>query len=211
VRVVTHAVGSADAYAIEWDNRLFSTVGVFRSYLLGLGVDWSSFIAKHPAVVTQTGLPFIKWDGKQIYDQASLTRVLSRDGVAYRSWAGKHPRAATLLAGRPVATAQRTTARVVQKKVAITWAGIGFTNADGLRSYIVRQKLDSSNAWIVTAPHGSCCSPITLSSIILRSCIWLRSSSIPGTRWLRRRFHSDRCGRRDEIEERSNRRSEATL
>ena len=142
------------AYAIEWDNRLFSTVGVFRSYLLGLGVDWSSFIAKHPAVVTQTGLPFIKWDGKQIYDQASLTRVLSRDGVAYRSWAGKHPRAATLLAGRPVATAQRTTARVVQKKVAITWAGIGFTNADGLRSYIVRQKLDW-NAFLVGHPAAA--------------------------------------------------------
>ena len=80
--------------------------------------------------------------------------MLSRDGVAYRSWAGKHPRAATLLAGRPVATAQRTTARVVQKKVAITWAGIGFTNADGLRSYIVRQKLDW-NAFLVGHPAAA--------------------------------------------------------
>jgi hypothetical protein len=150
----TPVILETKTYAIEWDNRLFSTTGVFRSYLTGLGVNWSAFIKTHPAVASQTGLPYIKWDDRQFYDQASLARLLSREGVGYRRWATKHPRAAALLAGQPVTTSQRTTARVLQKKVAITWTGIGFTSAEGLRTHITLRGTDW-NTFLVGHPAAA--------------------------------------------------------
>ena len=120
-------------YMIEWGGRLFSTAGSFRSYLLGLGVDWPEFLKRHPAAVEQTGLISVQWDGEHFYDQASLVSQLDKQGISYRSWAEDHPRAASVLAGRPVASAQRAP-RVLQTKVAITWSGVAFTTADGLRT-----------------------------------------------------------------------------
>ena len=137
-------------YMIEWGGRLFSTAGSFRSYLLGLGVDWPEFLKRHPAAVEQTGLISVQWDGEHFYDQASLVSQLDKQGVSYRSWAEDHPRAASVLAGRPVASAQRAP-RVLQTKIAITWSGVAFTTADGLRTYLVRRHIDW-NDFLVAHP-----------------------------------------------------------
>ena len=141
-------------YVIEWDGRLFQTMGTFRSYLMGIGTDWSGFLRKHPDIAETTGLPFVQWDGKKFYDQASLARKLAKRKNGYREWASKHPFAAASLAGVPVAGAQRTEAQVLQKPVAITWAGVGFTTANGLRSYIMRQGADW-NTFLVGHPAAA--------------------------------------------------------
>jgi len=139
------------AYVIEWDDRLFRDVGDFRSYLIDLGIDWSAFLDRHPAVVENAGLIAVEWDGGQFYDQASLTRRLRVLGVSYQRWAGNHPRAAAILSGEGVQTTQRTAARVREKRVAIMWGGIGFTSANGLRIHLVRSGTDW-NAFLVGHP-----------------------------------------------------------
>jgi hypothetical protein len=140
-------------YVIEWSDRLFRTVGDFRSYLIGLGVDWSAFLEQHPAVVEQGGLIAIEWDGELFYDQASLTRKLGEQGVSYQRWAENHPTAAAVLSGQPVSN-QRTTAKVRAKRVAINWSGIGFTSANGLRMYLGRQGTDW-NVFLVGHPSAA--------------------------------------------------------
>ena len=55
-------------YVVEWDRSLFRDVGVFRSYLIGLGVEWSGFLDRHPAVVQNAGLLAVVWNGAQFYD-----------------------------------------------------------------------------------------------------------------------------------------------
>jgi hypothetical protein len=137
-------------YVIEWGGRLFSTVGSFRSYLLGLGVDWSDFLERHPAAVEQTGLIFVQWDGEEFYDQASLIDKLKEQGISYKRWAKDHPQAATVMAGRPVASARRAPP-VLEKQVVITWAGIDFTTADGLRTHLARQDIDW-NGFLIAHP-----------------------------------------------------------
>ena len=138
-------------YAIEWDGRLFPTMGAFRSYLIGAGTDWSGFLARHPEIAASAGLPFVQWDGRKFYDQASLVRHLAKGKIRYATWASDHPVAAAILAGRPVPGVQRTSAEVLQKPVAITWAGIDFTTAGGLRSYVVRHGADW-NGFLVRHP-----------------------------------------------------------
>ena len=78
---------------------MFQSAGELRAYVLGLGVDWSVFLERHPALVEQLGLPAVEWDGELFYDQASLTRRLSEHGTSYRRWATNHPLAAAILAG----------------------------------------------------------------------------------------------------------------
>jgi hypothetical protein len=129
-------------YVIEWHDRLFRDVGVFRSYLLGLGVDWSAFLDRHPAVVKNAGLLAVAWDGRQFYDQASLQGELRRKGISYRRWAQNHPLAAAILAGQPVQTTQRVLATQREKRVLITWGGVDFTSANGLRIYVARSGSD---------------------------------------------------------------------
>ena len=142
------------SYVIEWDGRLFPSMGAFRSYVVGLGKDWSGFLARHPGVAARTGLPYVQWDGEKHYDQASLVKHLGREGVSYRRWASEHPEAAATLAGRPVAGAQRTVAEVLQKPVVITWAGVGFTTATGLRSHLARNGRDW-NVFLVGHPAAA--------------------------------------------------------
>jgi len=84
---------------IEWNDQQFRDVGDLRLHLIGLGVDWSVFLKRHPAVVEQAGLLAVVWDDEQFYDQASLTRKLSQQGVSYEGWAENHPSAAAILAG----------------------------------------------------------------------------------------------------------------
>jgi hypothetical protein len=127
---------------IEWGGRLFSTSGEFRSYMTGSGVSWATFLGKHPAAAVQMALPYVDWEGNRFYDQASLLRLLSTRGISYRRWAELHPEAAAILAGKPVAGAQRTVAQVLEKPVAIGWDGVGFTSASGLRTYLAHRDID---------------------------------------------------------------------
>jgi hypothetical protein len=149
-------------YVIEWDGRLFQTMGAFRSYLIGLGTDWSGFLARHPGVADRAGLPFVKWDGLKFYDQASLARRLATRKVSFAKWVGNHPIAGAILAGRPVEGVQRTAAQVLQKPVAITWAGVGFTTANGLRSYVERRG-DDWNGFL--AKHPAAAQRLALTSV----------------------------------------------
>ncbi|WP_181813487.1 heparin lyase I family protein [Gaiella occulta] len=126
-------------YVIEWDGRLFPTPGAFRSYLIGLGIDWSAFLERHPAVASRVALPYVSWDGRRFYDQASLARLLAAQRVSYGAWALRHPQAAAILAGQPASSAPRTAAVVLEKRVALTWEGIGFTTAGGLRTFLAQR------------------------------------------------------------------------
>lgn len=141
-------------YVIEWDSRLFPTMGAFRAYLIGRGMDWSDFLARHPGVADRTGLPFVQWDGRRFYDQASLTRHLDTRKIGYRRWARDHPFAATILAGKPVVAANRTVAQVQQKPAVITWASFAFTAPSGLRSYVERRGANW-NAFLVKHPAAA--------------------------------------------------------
>jgi len=126
-------------YVVEWDGRLFRDVGVFRSYLIGLGVEWSAFLDRHPAVVENAGLLAVLWNGKQFYDQASLRRELRSKGVSYQRWSLNHPHAATILAGLPVQSAQHVLATVRETRPLIRWSGIDFMTATGLRLHLARR------------------------------------------------------------------------
>jgi hypothetical protein len=138
-------------YVIEWDDRLFRDVGTFRAYLIGRGVEWSAFLEQHPAVVANAALHAVEWDGESFYDQASLSRKLSERGVSYRQWAMGHPQAAAILAGQPVQTNQRLTATVREKRALVTWSGIAFTSARGLRMHLTRRGGDW-NRFLVNHP-----------------------------------------------------------
>ena len=130
----------ATTYVTEWDGRLFPNAGALRGYLTGRGVVWSEFLARHPAVAKQAGLPSVTWNGRQFFDQASLTHELTRQGLAYRVWAKSHATAAAILAGRAVASVkQQPVTRSLADAAVISWAGVGFTSARGLRTYVTQQ------------------------------------------------------------------------
>ena len=133
----------AQPYVIEWDDRLFDDVGTFRSYLMRhRGVDWSAFLDRHPAVVDNSGLLAVEWDGEKFYDQASLARALGEQGVSYQRWAANHPLGREILAGQPVHTTQHVTAVVRNKAVVVRWSGISFTSSNGLRMHLARRGSD---------------------------------------------------------------------
>ena len=166
-------------YVIEWDGRLFQTMGAFRSYIIGLGMDWSGFLARHPGVADRGGLPFVQWDGMRFYDQESLTRQLAKRKISFAGWVSNHPIAGAILAGRPVEGVQRTAAQVLQKPVAITWAGVGFTTADGLRSYVERQGEDWNR---FLAKHPAAAKRLALASVTWEGKQFYTRSAL--SRWL---------------------------
>ncbi len=138
-------------YVIEWSDRLFENAGEFRTYMIDRGVDWSDFVAKHPAVVTQGGLIAVVWDSGEFYDQASLTKRLGEHGVSYGIWAERHPQAAAVLRGKPVSVPRLATVETRERRAVIRWSGIGFTSANGLRIYLREQRIDW-NAFLVRHP-----------------------------------------------------------
>ena len=141
-------------YVIEWSDRLFENAGEFRSYMIGRGIDWSDFVEKHPAVVTQGGLIAVTWDDQDFYDQASLMKRLAEHGVPYEGWAERHPQAATVLNGDPVPVPHLATAETREKRAVIRWSDIGFTSANGLRIYLTEQGI-GWNAFLVRHPAAA--------------------------------------------------------
>ncbi len=142
------------SYAVEWDGRLFPTMGAFRLYIAGQGVNWQTFLLRHPALVRASAIPSVNWDGRLFYDQRSLDRYLRTRKTSYAGWAKHHPAAAAILAGTPVAGITRQPAQVIQKRPRISWAGIDFTSAGGFKSYLTRQGTDW-NQFLVQHPAAA--------------------------------------------------------
>jgi hypothetical protein len=123
---------------LEWEGRLFSSAGEFHRYLQVRKVNWTRLLDRHPAVVTALGLPSVKWDGRTFYSQASLRGWLDRSGVSYTSWAKAHPNAAAALS----ATARASGQTRLLAQTLVTWDGIRFTTAAGLRTHLQSQGVD---------------------------------------------------------------------
>ena len=137
---------------LEWDGRLFHTAGAFRQHLLARGIVWSTFVDKHPAVVSALGLPSVKWDGHTFYTQASLTNWLAKAGTDYRTWAKGHPTAAAILAGKSTTAAPtRTPSRTLAAVPVVMWDHIEFTRAAGLRQYLGTKQI-GWNQFLVAHP-----------------------------------------------------------
>jgi len=147
----TRAAGPA---LLEWDGRLFHTAGDFRNHLLARGVDWTAFADTHPAAVSALRIPSVTWGGKAFFTQGSLNRWLARTGVGYRAWAKKHPTARAILAGEHGAGATqpaKTPSRALAAAPIVTWDGIEFTKAAGLKDYLAAKKINW-NAFLAAHP-----------------------------------------------------------
>ena len=167
-------------YTVEWNGRLFPTAGSFRSYLIRHGVNWSGFVQQHPAVVAQAALPYVEWNSQRFYDQASLVHELALQHVPYERWAQRHPEAAAILAGQPVPTARHTQARMLSKRVPVSWSGIGFTTPEGLRTYFAEHGRPYWDAFLTE--HPDVVKRFDLASVVLNgTAIYTRGQL---SRWL---------------------------
>jgi hypothetical protein len=168
-------------YAVEWDGRLFRTMGSFRTYLTRQGVNWQGFLLRHPLLAERNALPVVVWNGRKFYDQPSLVEYLGGK-ASYARWAQRHPDAAAILAGRPVAGITRQPAQISQKRPLLVWAGIDFTSASGLRSYVEGQGKDW-NRFLVE--HPAAARRLSLTSVTWQGASFYTRSAL--SRWLAER------------------------
>jgi hypothetical protein len=124
---------------LEWEGRLFTSPRQFRLYVDSRSLSWTRFLDAHPAVVAALGIPAVKWNQRTFYSKASLQLRMERSGVSYAGWAKTHRLAAAQLSGKARVTP--STEQVLARAV-VTWDGIGFTTAAGLRSHLRSQGVD---------------------------------------------------------------------
>jgi hypothetical protein len=97
----------AHAGAFRWDGRSFASARDLRQHLRRRGVQWNSFLVRHPAVAAAFELRAVEWDGKQFYTRRALRQHLVRTSISYGAWAVKHTAAAETLIENAVAEMTR--------------------------------------------------------------------------------------------------------
>ncbi len=97
-RVANASSVASTTAAITWDGRRFQSLGALRVSVTRKGVKWSRFLAKHPSISSR--LPYVAWNNKRFYDQASLIKEFGGRRDVYQQWAKTHRGSAALLAGR---------------------------------------------------------------------------------------------------------------
>ncbi len=93
------AKGDTDS-VVRWSGETFETKSELREDLVSRGVDWQDFLRRHPSVVEAYELPYVKWNGRRVFDDRDLASYLGTLGVPWFVWAANHPTAAIMLAAQ---------------------------------------------------------------------------------------------------------------
>jgi hypothetical protein len=120
---------------VVWDGQLFRSPGTLKRHLDARRVDWTSFLDKHPAVVSVYELPFVRWAGKRFYTQDGLRRQLQAAGADLQAWVRVHAQAwADLAASESVPS--RTIASVQTGPGRVVWHDRIFLRPSSLRAHL---------------------------------------------------------------------------